>query len=182
MKIKFIIKENIVYIMLHKDKTTTISVDDLENVHENFQGTWYAKYDRRANNWYVYGMLNQQQIALHRFIYNTHDRQTVIDHINHDTLNNTRENLRQCTTQENQRNRTLQRGRTSKYKGVDWHNNSQKWRTRINVGKKQVHIGFFDDEVSAAKAYDKKAVEIFGEFALLNFQNLNNQSNDNNLK
>jgi len=67
-------------------------------------------------------------------------------------------------------NRRKQQG-TSTYKGVNWHRQHQKWQAQIAKDKKNYHLGYFTSELEAAKAYDAKAKEFFGEFAHLNFPN-----------
>ena len=93
----------------------------------------------------------------------------VIDHINHNGLDNRRENLRICTRAENSRNRGKQKNNTSGYKGVCWYKRDKKWRAQIKKDSKKIHIGYFDIIEDAARAYDAKAKELFGEFAHLNF-------------
>ena len=66
---------------------------------------------------------------------------------------------------------------TSKYKGVFWNKQKNKWQSRISKNGKEKHIGFFDDEILAAKAYDSFAIELFGEYAFLNFGNKNSNTN-----
>lgn len=60
--------------------------------------------------------------------------------------------------------------KTSKYKGVSWHAGSSKWRAQIGHMGKTLHIGQFDSEAEAARAYDRKSRELFGEFANPNFR------------
>ena len=93
----------------------------------------------------------------------------VIDHINHNGLDNRRENLRICTNAENQRNRGKQKNNTSGYKGVDWRKDHKKWRARINKDNKTIHIGYYNIIEEAARAYDAKAKELHGKYAQLNF-------------
>jgi len=91
------------------------------------------------------------------------------DHIDGNGLNNQRANLRACTRAENTCNQRPQVGCASRFKGVAWHKAAQKWQAQIqNVGK-QMHLGYFTDEVDAARAYDAAARELFGEFARPNF-------------
>ncbi len=93
-----------------------------------------------------------------------------IDHINHNGLDNRKANLRAVSMTQNNWNRRKQRGEfTSRYKGVHFDKESGKWGSSIKCKGKQIIIDWFDDEVSAAKAYDKKAKELFGEYAYLNF-------------
>lgn len=106
-------------------------------------------------------------ILLHRFILGDLEDGVEVDHINGDGLDNRKENLRVATASENGANRTGYQGRTSKYKGVCFWRN--KWRAQIGIRGTNRHIGSFDNEVDAAKAYDEVAQESFGEFAVLNF-------------
>jgi hypothetical protein len=93
-----------------------------------------------------------------------------IDHINHNTLDNRKSNLRICTQADNCKNTSSRRGKTSKFLGVHKHSQQNVWIAQIKVDGKIKHLGSFKDEEEAAKAYDKAAVEYFGEFASLNFK------------
>ncbi len=92
-----------------------------------------------------------------------------VDHIRTGgTLDNRRENLRICTTAQNQYNRKLQ-SHSSAFKGVHWQKQKEKWCAQIKFNGHSMHIGYFDDPERAALAYDEKARELFGEFARTNF-------------
>lgn len=94
----------------------------------------------------------------------------LIDHWNGNGLDNQLGNLRVASSSQNSANkRMLEKGRKSKYKGVSWHKQHGKWYAGICHNYKQIYLGLYDDEVEAAKAYDKKAIELFGVFAQLNF-------------
>jgi hypothetical protein len=91
-----------------------------------------------------------------------------VDHIDGDSLNNQRANLRRCTHAENMRNVRPHEGR--KYKGVTYRSRNDKWEAYIKPpGVPQVYLGKFPSEEEAARAYDSAAVHHFGEFARLNF-------------
>lgn len=93
-----------------------------------------------------------------------------VDHINGDRLDNRKCNLRVCTRLENQRNqRPSKVGKSSRYKGVFWHRQRNKWSAQISMRDKSTHIGVFATEEEAAWAYDDAARYYFGEFACLNF-------------
>ena len=92
----------------------------------------------------------------------------VVDHIDGNGLNNRRSSLRICTHRQNMWN-SRPRGKGSKYKGVCWDKSRKRWIVVVRRGDLHIHLGRFDDEVEAARAYDRKAFELFGEFAYLNF-------------
>lgn len=94
----------------------------------------------------------------------------VIDHIDHDGLDNRKANLRPATRCQNMyhRKKTAAASR-SKYKGVSRRKNSNKWLARIRCEKKSIYLGTFASEIDAAKAYDRAAKKYHGEFASLNF-------------
>lgn len=92
-----------------------------------------------------------------------------VDHINTNKLDNRRDNLRLATHAQNKRNVPRYQGSTSQYKGVVWHKRGQKWQAAIWAKGGNQHLGVFETEVEAARAYDRAAKELFGEFAWLNF-------------
>lgn len=92
----------------------------------------------------------------------------LIDHINHDRLDNRRKNLRICSHLQNIRNSKKQKNNTSGYKGVSFNKNSQKFRAQIRFNNKNMCIGSFECPKEAAKAYNEAALKYHGEFANLN--------------
>ncbi len=92
-----------------------------------------------------------------------------VDHINHNTLDNRRCNLRICTRTENKRNGKIRKDNTSGYKGVREHKHNKKWEASIRFNNRRIYLGRFDSKIEAAKAYDKAARKYFGEFMHLNF-------------
>ena len=94
----------------------------------------------------------------------------LIDHINRNGMDNRRANIRPATYSQNSYNRNKHsRPSTSKYKGVSRRKQKKKWNARITVEGKQKWLGSFEDEIEAAKAYDRAAKKYHGEFASLNF-------------
>ena len=99
-------------------------------------------------------------------------RLEIVDHINGNTLDNRRANLRLSTVAENSRNRGKTKTNTSGFKGVFRNKNDGSWYSIITVDRKGVFLGRFQDKIEAAHAYDRGALWYHGEFANLNFPNL----------
>ncbi len=112
---------------------------------------------------------NQKRtIFMHRQIMSC-PRGKVVDHIDHNPLNNQRTNLRICSKGKNNLNKLPYAKGSSKYKGVSWHYPLRKWRSQIQLNNQRHSLGYFIDEIKAAKIYDIAAKKLFGEFAHLNF-------------
>ncbi|MGE5296149.1 MAG: HNH endonuclease [Solirubrobacterales bacterium] len=128
------------------------------------QYKWYAQRHGRQ----IYAVSFQRggkMVYMHRMIAKPR-KGYVVDHIDHNGLNNCRCNLRVCTQRQHQANRGPCGG-TSRFVGV--HREGDKWRATIRWRGKYYNLGLFTDEVEAAKARDRKAHEIHGKFAYLNF-------------
>jgi hypothetical protein len=108
-------------------------------------------------------------IAMHRQIMKT-TKGFDVDHLDHNTSNNQKENLRNVTRSQNNTNRNKRIGTSSKYKGVCWNKGNKKW-VAIIWNK---HLGCFDTEEEAALAYNKVAAELY-EHAKLNILKENNE-------
>jgi len=118
----------------------------------------------RNNTYRVY----PRTISMNRIIIGAGSNAQV-DHINGNTLDNRRCNLRVCNNAENNRNRWLQSNNKSGYKGVCWNKKSKGWEVQIKVFGKKKHGGIFKSKVIAALKYDQMAKDNFGEFARINF-------------
>ena len=121
---------------------------------------WHWKLD---TNGYAYTSI---RIPMHRMILGVEENE--VDHRDSISLNNVRSNLRPATTAQNQWNRGKPSDNTSGFKGVSWFAPSNKWVARVQANGKRYHIGYFDDPVEAARAYDRRARELHGEFARTN--------------
>jgi hypothetical protein len=146
-------------------KGFTALVDD-EDYERAAKHHW--RLQRNGRNLYVNARINRKTITLHRFLLSTSSAH--IDHRNGNGLDCRKENLRPATVAQNLANsRKKLSPTTSKYKGVSWDKQYQKWRAVIDPGSKTKYLGRFTDEVDAALAYDAAARLHFGEFALCNF-------------
>jgi hypothetical protein len=150
-------------IPLSRGKVAIVDADDFVRLNKH---KWYA--NRSPRTYYARGTINRKGARMHRQIL-TAPPHLVVDHINRNGLDNRKQNLRICTKLQNQHNRRPGRNGSSKYKGVRWSKRDKKFRAGITCNKKTYYLGMFDDEIDAAKAYDKKARELFGEYAYLNF-------------
>lgn len=126
---------------------------------------WYAVKGSRT--YYASRFVERKEIRMHNILIK-HKKRNFIDHIDHNGLNNQKSNLRVCTKQQNNMNKLPMKGGTSKFLGVCWSQRAKKWRSTITHNGKNIHIGYYANEVDAAKAYNAMAKELFGEFANLN--------------
>jgi hypothetical protein len=107
-------------------------------------------------------MLIHRLMAIH-YIPNDENKQFV-DHIDNNKLNNKLTNLRWCTNQQNDMNRSISKNNTSGVKGVTFHKQTNKWHAQITINGKYIHLGLFTEINDAIEARRKKAKELFGEF------------------
>jgi HNH endonuclease len=105
-----------------------------------------------------------QHFYMHRQIMGVTDSKTKVDHRDHDGLNNTISNLRACSHVQNLQNQRMRVDNSSGYKGVSWYAPTKKWRARIYFRSKFIFIGYFFKKEDAARAYENKAKELFGDF------------------
>lgn len=137
------------------------------------QYTWHASSNGKT--FYAETCMNieqnQKTLRMHRLIMGLDfgDKRRV-DHRDGNGLLNTRNNLRLATNSQNNHNARTRSDNTSGYRGVKCNKSSKnKWIAEISDGDKRRYIGSFPDAISAAKAYDEAALEIFGEFSKTNF-------------
>ncbi|MBE9570753.1 MAG: HNH endonuclease [Proteobacteria bacterium] len=127
------------------------------------KNTFYAARNKRG------GRKNRGCILMHREILGAVSG-GIIDHRDDNGLNNQKNNLRICTTQQNISNKRKELNYSSRFKGVHWLKANKKWRAALMFKYKHIHLGLFDSEESAAHAYDRGALKFFGTFARLNFK------------
>ncbi len=154
-----------------------IAIVDKEDHARVMALNWYAY--KGYSKWYagrsvtIKGERRQKLITMHNFIFGEVPKGMMVDHINGDSLDNRKCNLRLATRSQNRGNarKTVQifgRPTSSKYKGVCWSKTEKKWQVQMKINNKSHRIGLFSDEIKAAEAYNKAAIAHFGEFALLN--------------
>lgn len=146
--------------------------DDFDRVNQH---KWTAAKSRDtyyAVHMFINAITNKRKsVSLHRFILNVDNPNIEVDHENHDGLDCQKSNIRECTPSQNKKNVKSKRGSSSKYLGVSWYKQYNKWRAMIKFGNKHIFLGYFDDEIQCAKAYDKAARLYHKGFANLNFPN-----------
>ncbi|MBW8039596.1 MAG: hypothetical protein FVQ85_06310 [Planctomycetes bacterium] len=151
------------YIPLTQGRFAVVDADDYERLIKH---KWSCQ--KSKNNCYASRAYGYTRISMHRVIMKA-PKGLQVDHIDGNGLNNRKSNLRLCTHAENVHNSRPMRNVSSKYKGVCWHKDKKKWCVSITKSDRRSYLGHFDDEIVAAREYDKKAKELFGEFAYLNF-------------
>ena len=175
-KIMGLVKNNYIYhpqdntcIMLIKSKGKSYEfiIDD-----HSFPGVSCRRWSLRAGK-YLESRTGGQHLHLHRYLMgNKIPSGMEVDHINGNQFDNRIKNLRIVTHRENMFNMKSNKDTFSKFKGV-YRNNSKKRNksiyAQINTNGKKQTLGYFYTEKAAALAYDKKAIELFGEYAKLNF-------------
>lgn len=106
---------------------------------------------------------------LHRVIAARIGLISLVSHKDWDGLNCRRDNLQPATKSQNGADRGLDSNNTSGFKGVTWHLRAEKWMAQIEIDGKRRYLGVFVDPADAARAYDRAAVDAFGQFSALNF-------------
>lgn len=148
-------------VSLTQGKVATVDNKDFKKLNKY---KWYAT--KKDNNWYACRSI-KPSIFMHRQILGLKYKDGVkSDHKNGNGLDNRRQNLRKCTNAQNIQNQKIRLNGTSKYKGV--YKQNKRWRAVITYNRLPILLGYFNNEIDAAKAYDMKAKELFGEFARLN--------------
>lgn len=149
---------NASFIPLTQDQVTIV---DTEDYGELIINKWHAQHNAHLDGYYaarreylgeIEGKEKWACNLMHRKIMDA-PKGKVVDHINHNPLDNRKSNLRIVSTRQNLQNQ--KRKTTSKYPGVSWAKHAQKWTARINMGEKYQHLGYFEDEREAAKTYER---------------------------
>lgn len=160
-------------IKLTKGKVALIDDGDYERVSQhNWQASRsLSKPSWRPRKWYAVRRIwlpelkTKETLFLHRFLLNPPDHLEV-DHINGDSLDCRRSNMRLATPAQNRMNRGPQINSASGYKGVC--QRGSRWEAQIRVNGKKLNLGCFSTPTEAARIYDQAARKHFGEFAYIN--------------
>jgi hypothetical protein len=134
---------------------------------------WHLK-GCKANKFYAIadvkiGPGRTRVVSLHREIMNN-PKGFIVDHLNNNSLDNRKDNLRPATRSQNRQNAPKRKkNASSQFLGVSFHKEEKKYRARISIKGKRIHLGKFDNEIDAAKAYDAAARKYYGEHARVNF-------------
>tara|TARA_R110001583_G_C5453918_1_gene391184 strand:+ start:64 stop:663 length:600 start_codon:yes stop_codon:yes gene_type:complete len=177
------------------DKFALIDEEDYEKVVEAIKykngkpGKWYANNVNPKYGDYTYAFDGPRRKSIHRIVMGNPEGMD-IDHINGDRLDNRKENLRVCTRSQNSQNKKLRSNSKSGFKGVRHRPEHKKKYTSKKTGEtyvivsknkkpyqayirppqsRSIKLGCYATAEEAARVYDKKAIELFGEFAYLNF-------------
>ncbi len=125
---------------------------------------WLSQWAWHLHGGYAVRHENGKRIYMHREIMQPPDGM-VVDHANRNKVDNTRANLNVCTQQENTLHRSKRNGASSRFRGVSYNGNSGKWVARITFEGRRLFLGYFTEEVEAARAHDRKAAELMGASA-----------------
>ena len=134
---------------------------DEEDISRVLQQTWQVIEGA------IIAKINGKSTSLAKFI--MPETELEIDHKNCDYFNNQKSNLRVATHHQNMMNRGIPENNTSGFKGVVRHKRAKKYQAQIMFKKENIYLGLHKTKIDAAMAYDRKAIELFGEFASLNF-------------
>jgi hypothetical protein len=149
---------------LSKGKFAIIDIEESDLVN---QYKWCIN-DKQNNNYAIATKVIdniRHSKRMHRVIMRVTDPSIIIDHINHNGLDNRRCNLRITTHQKVTVQSQVSNNKNTKHKGISFHKPSNKWRARISINGKTTYLGYYINEIEAAYAYEKKAIELYGEFA-----------------
>lgn len=151
------------------DNHVSVFVDDSEllvdfDIFEKYKKTFYIKKDTKKDYVSVSVFLNGKKSKLSRLILSVTDKKIEVDHVNGNTLDNRRSNLRVVTHQENMMNKANYKNNTSKIKGVSFNKKKGLWVARIQVGKNRIFLGSSKDKAVAENLRFEAERKYFGKY------------------
>lgn len=161
-------------ILLSKGFVTQVDDEDFEILSKI---NWYVAGNKRHKHaaGYIKGSKPYKSVIMHRLIMGCSNG-LMVDHVDGNSLNSQKSNLRIATNQQNlfncKKHVYKKPGKfPSKYKGVRFTDGKRikKWQAYISKDGVFMHLGRFENQEDAARVYDQKAIELFGEFARPNF-------------
>ena len=153
-------------VSLTKGMISTVDDGDWDEVSKY---KWRSSMSARGI-YYAASFIGGKHVRLHQFLMRAPAGMEV-DHVNRNSLDNRRENLRVCTHQQNTQNCSKRNSTSSQYKGVCWNKREKKWMAYITIHGKRHYLGCcHGSEDGAARAYDAAARAAFGEFAHCNLK------------
>lgn len=119
---------------------------------------------------YALTSYNNKLIFMHQLVYKLYNNYIpgLTDHINNNRKDNRIENLREATNGENSHNVSNSKNNTSHYHGVSWFKRDNKWKAYVTKDGNCYNLGCYKNEIDAAKAYNVKALELYGNKVNLN--------------
>lgn len=167
MKNTYIIKENKAKLIIYSNKYGIIEVIiDADDINKMKDIKWH--YQKNKESAYICGRINGKLVRLHRYLLDVTDSSVIIDHIDRNTLNNCKSNLRLATYQENSFNKSIRCDNKSGYSGVRFLKTTGKWVARIKLNKRLVHLGYFYDKKEAILNRQIAEEKLFKEFSTVN--------------
>lgn len=153
-----------------------ILVDDEDYEYIN-QWKWHAYKNPSSNIIYARRNVNKnrknpknQSFYLHRQLLKLTSLKDIVDHVDHNGLNNQKYNLRIGTHKDNMQNINSHKDSSSKYIGVFWDKSRNKWAAGFSLNGVPKRIGRFNSEEDAAKARDEIVKKYYGKNVNLNFK------------
>lgn len=136
---------------------------DLEDYEKIKKYCWYMSHG------YIYAQNSNLNgggvVSLHRLIMDCNDKNFIVDHINHNTSDNRKSNLRIVTKQQNAMNQSLRTNNISGVTGIHFVKEQQKWWARIKHNNKTINLGLYEDFSDAVKARKEAEDKYFGEYS-----------------
>lgn len=144
-----------------------VAIVDAEDFEWLNQWKWSAK--KGTHRFYATRTVRsgvKKNIAMHRLILGIERGDGIqADHVNLDSLDNRRHNLREATASENSSNKKVRIDSASGRKGVLWDKRKNRWLARITLHGKRLHLGYFANIEDSASAYAHASDSIHGEFS-----------------